>query len=420
MEQNYTEKLTICFDLSLIFRESDDYDGLIKQMVDRGFNCVRLEDGAGVLWDSDGNVRTDVLVKSIFGKYQKYTGYDVFARDKRICPLERLLKVVSSAKKYGMKVILSSWFYLHTNWWLEEEITKPLFELSTKEKMSFFANELIKIIDVLKKENLFDTVAFVEIFNEFDGLPFVRASLSSPITTETALEMRALHEEEISKIKRAHADVLVAYDSISFGTKAEIIPRNIDVLNVHNYYAWPVYEVIERDIVRPDLDEPNIPDDVRYFLKEKLVTVKEILECLGGEIKTGRDWPRRISLYASIDENKLDELSKLLDESLKNRLEEFRANFKRQTEYIVKTVKEVVPNAKLVMGEGVTYCTLPKLTFERDSETFWQLIKEQVLLFNEKGFYGTLLATTHSPDAIVAWDSCTEKYKELNELFLNG
>ena len=48
----------------MIFCEDDDYDNQISQIAERGFNCIRIEDGAGLIWDKDGNVRTDVLIQS--------------------------------------------------------------------------------------------------------------------------------------------------------------------------------------------------------------------------------------------------------------------------------------------------------------------------------------------------------------------
>ena len=67
------EKLTICYNAWMIFNENDDYDDLIFQIADRGFNCIRIESGAGLIWDESGNVREDVLILAPFGKYTKYT-----------------------------------------------------------------------------------------------------------------------------------------------------------------------------------------------------------------------------------------------------------------------------------------------------------------------------------------------------------
>lgn len=70
------------------------------------------------------------------------------------------------------------------------------------------------------------------------------------------------------------------------------------------------------------------------------------------------------------------------------------------------------------MGEGATYCASTTLTFERDSQYFWLLLKEQMEYANEIGLWGTLIATTHAPERSAAWEPCKDLYVELNEMFL--
>jgi len=270
---------------------------------------------------------------------------------------------------------------------------------------------------VLKKENLIDTVAFAEIFNEFDGLPFVGEYKS--IDDDKAMGFRVLHEKEIDKLKMEHPDVLFAFDTWTAEVNPELIPRNIDILNFHMYYAWSVYHEFEKDIVQWSLEEPVIDDETRYFLKDDIVSVRDIAEEMG-DIKTGLDWPRRISLYASIDGKKMDELSMFLDSKLKEKIEHYRNKFREGTEKILATHDKVVPHSKIVMGEGLTYCASPELTFERDSEHFWQLINEQMMYFNEKGFLGTVISTTHAPKRVIAWDACKDLYIHANRIFIDG
>ena len=411
-----SKKLTICFNPWMIFNQNDDYDSEIEEIAKRGFNCIRLEDGAGLLWDQKGNVRTDILISSPFGKFTKYTSYRPIVNSQRVNLLDRLLRICMAAKKHNVKLILSSWFFLHTNWFCEEEVIQPLFDLSTNKKISFFADELARILDVLKKENLIDVVAFAEIFNEFDGLPF--AGEYRPVPSDKANELRVLHEAEIDKLKNKHPDILFAFDTWTPNVNSSIIPRNIDVLNVHIYYAWSVYQAFENGVVKRTFDEPVFPEETKYFLKEKTVSVKEILEEMG-EIKTGFDWPRRICLYASLDEAKLDELACLLDAKLQENIESYRSKFRESVEHIIETHDKVVPHSKIVIGEGLTYCASPLLTFERDSQAFWQLVKEQMKCFNENGFFGAVIATTHAKNRSAAWQPCKELYLEANKIFLD-
>ena len=166
------DRLTICYNAWMMFSEDTDYHKSILEVKDRGFNCIRLEDFAGMLWDADGNERRHLKIHAPFGHYTKYTTYKTLMVSGTINPLERLLAFCRAAQELDMKIIPSSWFFLHTNWFLEEEDSQPLFDLSTEEKIAFFADELDRILCLLKKEGLIDIVAFAEIFNEFDGLPF--------------------------------------------------------------------------------------------------------------------------------------------------------------------------------------------------------------------------------------------------------
>ena len=83
----------------------------------------------------------------------------------------------------------------------------------------------------------------------------------------------------------------------------------------------------------------------------------------------------------------------------------------------LETHKKTVPESKIVLGEGATYCASPTLSFERDSESFWSIINEQMAYLREKGFYGSVTSTTHSPNRISAWEPCKDRYVIANNIF---
>ena len=135
---NTNEKLTICYHAWLPYNKNDNYDVLLSEIAERGFNCIRIDNGAGLLWDQNGNVRNDVLISQPFGKYTKFTTYRTVVNGERINVLDRILRICHAAKKHNVKVILSSWFFLHTNWFCVESDVKHLFDLSVEEKLGFF------------------------------------------------------------------------------------------------------------------------------------------------------------------------------------------------------------------------------------------------------------------------------------------
>jgi hypothetical protein len=149
-------------------------------------------------------------------------------------------------------------------------------------------------------------------------------------------------------------------------------------------------------------------------LNREIVT--EILESEGVIVTSVEDGSQAVNI---IDESKEDELTKLLDNELKNNFEHYIQKLYTGIDTIIATHDKVVPKSKMVMGEGATYCASPTLAFERDSEHFWRMLRIQMNYFNEKGFWGTVLSTTHAPERIVAWDACKDLYLEANRLFLN-
>ena len=408
------EKLTICYNAWMIFGKNDDYDTLVGEIAERGFNCIRIEDGAGLLWDREGKPREKVPIASPFGKYTKYTTYNVMVEKEELNLLERLLRIFAAAKKHGVKVALSSWFFLHTNWFCREEDKDWLFAMSDEEKISFFSDALSRILDLLRERGYIDLVAFAEIFNEFDGLPFVGEYKA--ISEEAANRFRLLHEAELARLKKRHPDVLFAFDTWTPGVRDELIPRNIDVLNFHWYYAWPLYEVFQKEVIQWSLEEPEIPAETAYFLKKERISVADIAGEMG-KLRTGLEWPRRISLYSSVDPEKEGELTALLDRELRDNLDHYLTRLHRGVDTICETHRRVVPHSKLVMGEGNTYCASPTLAFERDSETFWNMISLQMEYLRDKGLWGSVI-TTHAPGRTAAWGPRKESYRAANRIFL--
>lgn len=411
------EKLTICFPLWMLFNIDDDFDRQMKEIRERGFNCIRIEDGAGLLWDNEGKPREKVAVYAPFGKYTKYTTYKDMAARAEYHLLDRLLRLAGAAKENGVRIILSSWFFLHTNWFCEPEDREPFFAMSPEEAMTFFGEELDRILTTLRQEGLIDVVAFAEIFNEFDGISFAGEYGRVPLSEEELIRIRAIHERELAKLKAHHPDVLFAYDCYNPRTNEKLIPRNIDVLNFHFYYAWNIYqENFEKNWCSWSLDESDIPEETQYYLKKDRITVAEVMEEMRGDVLTGLDWPRRISLYSSIAEEKERELQDMLESRLEENLDKYLRWLRKGVERIIDTHDRLVPNSRLVMGEGVGYCASPTLKFERDSEAYWNMVREQAVLLREKGLWGTVVRTNARP-AEVTWDVCKDRYVEVNRLF---
>ena len=84
---------------------------------------------------------------------------------------------------------------------------------------------------------------------------------------------------------------------------------------------------------------------------------------------------------------------------------------------IVAQRDRVVPDAQLVMGEGVSYCCANDLLFEEHSALYWETVKRQARLLREAGFAGTVVRTTSGPED-PSWSLRRQDYIEANGIFL--
>ena len=320
-----TDKLTISFSLWGIFDTGEtcvyhDWDKLMKEYVERGFNCIRLESGAGLLTDLNGNPINNLNFHAPFGKYTKYVRQsDAVSKGGVINFRKRLLEIFRAADKYNVKIILSSWFIIHTYWFFEESVTKPLLVMPFEDKIIHFAKDLNRILDLLKENNLIHGVAFVEIFNEMDGIPCFPIGGLAGCSLKFAANVRRVHEEMIDMIKRNHPGVKCAYDVSNADIREDLIPRNIDVLNFHNYYLWNVYKVFEQGQINDVLRDPDIPDSLSCYLDMNITNDDVLDEMKGAYISSCYSFVPRVRVYSDIAEQKLPEVEELLEKEAREK-----------------------------------------------------------------------------------------------------
>ena len=418
------EKLTISFSIWGMFGLEPgnvyyDWEKLMPEYVERGYNCIRLETGHGLLTDLQGNPINELTYYAPFGKYSGILRQmDCIDQKGVINFRQRLLDLFRAADKYGVKIILSSWFYIHTYWMLDEEVSDPLFRLTNEQKFDHFARDLDVIFELLEENNLIHCVAFAELFNEVNYMP----SLNPPIGTvatcskKHAESIRAAHEAAIDMLHQKYPTVKIAYDVSCPYFRTDLVPRNADVLNFHSYFSWNVYKVFEQNCVTDDLNEPEIPETIRQYLNME-VTNDDIIEAMpGAYINNIYSWVSRARMYSDLADDKIEQLNELLENEITTNYDHYLAKMKSNVDRIVWVRDTVIPHAELVMGEGVTYCASTKLRFEERSDAYWRLIEEQAKYLREKGFLGTVVRTTSGPEDI-SWDLCKDKYLQMNRLF---
>lgn len=405
------EKMNISFWIWGMFDDGGvyhDLDARMRELRERGFNTIRTESLAGFFAGPDGALRERVHIRRPFGPYGKRVRQmDVLRKDFDLNARESLLRFFRAAQRNGVRVILSSWFFLHTNWLLDDAVNDEIYALSTAEKFRYFTDEYDRILTLLEENDLEDCLAFYEIFNEFTGIYFVQQ--------EERGSIRALHERAIDALHARHPWARAAYDIGA--TPDELIPRNADVLNYHLYYFWDAYLPFEQGSVVAEAGDPTYGDATRAYTYDQIISVNDIERVRGGRIRSAIDWERRAALYDSIDPAKLTALEKTLEAHLRRMSETWFDAFAEMVRGIVAQRDRVVPDAQLVMGEGVSYCCANDLLFEEHSALYWETVKRQARLLREAGFAGTVVRTTSGPED-PSWSLRRQDYIEANGIFL--
>jgi len=414
--------LTISFAIWALYAQEPgevfgDCDAAMRGLKERGFNCIRMDDGAGLYAAPDGTPRGPVAIHPPFGKF---TGdirqSNAFTTPRTVEPRKNLVRICRAADRHGVKVILSSWFFIHTNWFVDEAINGPIFEGLTDEgKIAYFADELDRALKVLEAEKLAHVVAFAELFNEFDGLCFT--ANYGRLDPDKAARFRGLHEAALARLKAAHPGIRFGYDASSADIQEDLVPRNADVLNFHHYYFWPIYQTLEHKCVKATVVETPIPPETARFLRQPPVSIAEVVDTRRGNLRVSNDWNARVRLYASLDDAKMPALESDFDEVFARERENYVKRLNDGVARVVALRDKVLPGAPIVFGEGVSYVAGMRFLYEEHSARYWQMLEEQSRIFRAAGISGAVPRTNSGPEE-PGWQACAGKFRRVNELFL--
>ena len=145
-----------------------DLDAVARESAERGFNCLRVDDGAGLIDFSSNPPNGVVPIQEPYPGFTRNIRQSWCVGNGGDCDLvARLLELFKAAKKYGVHIILSSWYYLHTYWYCgDNALNERLHAIPDHEKFQYFAEQLSHIIDLLRQHGYVEQIAFAEILNE--------------------------------------------------------------------------------------------------------------------------------------------------------------------------------------------------------------------------------------------------------------
>lgn len=219
-----------------------DLDQMVKEHVERGFNCIRLECGAGLVHDLDGNRLPPPRILDPFPGFSSNNRQTFCIGGEGTCDLlQRLIDLCGICQKYDVYLILSSWFYLHTYWYCEESINERNFSIPLQDRFMAFAKYLHYILCELEARDLDDRIAMAEIFNEVNDLPRLWGPESGRQPSTLWTWFREKHEEALAFLQEEHPNILFSCDDSPRGDTMCLNPRNMQGFNGHNYFMLDVY-----------------------------------------------------------------------------------------------------------------------------------------------------------------------------------
>jgi hypothetical protein len=390
----------------------NDLELCVAEAVEHGFNCIRTEGGAGITHDAEGRPRGELEFFPVLPGHDHFTRELQHMSGGRFDLLKRLIELCTVAQRYNVKVILSSWYYLHTFWFTDKNLTAELLRLPPEERFMFFARGLDRILEELKQRGLADTIATAEIFNEVDGFFH-----DQPV--EAVRRLRRRHEEALEFLRTRHPDIRFSLDTSRPSIDPESVPRNAQVWTFHSYYLWSIYDLFEQGLLYGDMDlnDPAAYAPVRRFLRRDLVPFQAILSSREGRPPILRNWYRRIWLYRNLDPNAMPELERMLQESLEKRIDEFKQKATNAVEQAVKLRDEVLPGIPLILGEGASYCADHRFRWEERSDAYWEVVEHAARAYREHGLWGAVARTNSGPEDPV-WQEYPERLQRVNAVFL--
>lgn len=207
----------------------DDLERVVAGLPQRGFNAVRVEAGLNWCFRTDGTPRGEMaFCPAVAGYQDNLTSFDARGGGRHDV-LARVVRLMEAARRNGVYVILTSWEYQDSTWFVADPAVRAeVMAVSAEARFMHMARQQDRLLTVLKDKGLDRHVAFVEIHNEPDCSLFPQGAPG-----------RSLHEEAVAFLRDRHGDILVAGDYATHNL--DIVPDNIQVYDQHLYLAVGLY-----------------------------------------------------------------------------------------------------------------------------------------------------------------------------------
>ncbi len=377
-----------------------DLGKAVAGLPERGFNAVRVDAGLNWCFRMDGQPRGEMEFGPwIAGYLENLTSVNARGGGRHDV-LKRVIRLMELAKQHGISVILTSWEYQDSSWFVADaKIRAEVMAVSEDKRLMHMARQHDRLLRILKDKGLHRNIAFVEVHNEPDASLFPQGEKG-----------KKLHEEAIALLRDAHPDVLVSGDYCSHNPA--IVPDNVQVYDQHTYVAELYWTILYGQTIWHRDFDPAKPRKLKLLdrlLKANFVPYAEFSK----PAQNVRELWRKIDwLYYNLDIERFDEW--ILEEYTRR-----EAGLKQQAARIFETDAREAHRRKVpaVCDEGGYFYPPLGSKFElRPPGT--SMFDLQVDLAIKHGYWG-MMPTTYCGAEHPIWNNA-EWLRTINGRFQTG
>ncbi len=247
-----------------------DLERCVVELKERGFNAVRVETGLNWAFGIDGRPRGPML----FGPWIAGYGWNFSTVNSRgggcLDVLERLLHLFELARRHGVWIILTSWEYQDSSWFIADpRIRAEVYSIPEERRFRHLAEQHDRLLNLLKSKGLTQSIAYVEVHNEPEYSEFPKGA-----------EGKKLHQEAIAMLQARHPDILISGDFAMHDYS--IIPDNVQVFDQHIYAGamWYFEELFGQTVLNGKFDphNPRSLETLQKVLKDDLIPWDEFMK----------------------------------------------------------------------------------------------------------------------------------------------
>ena len=414
------DRLSICcfiWNWIVMARDDEPYGDLEAVMAglhSRGFNAIRVEAGLNWCFDLNGNPRGPVKFRQwIEGHSQNLRSLN--AKGGAVFDvLERVILLMELAKKYDIYVILTSWEYQDSSWFLEDQkMREEIWDLADEERFQNLARQHDRLLNVLKERGLSSHVAFVEVHNEPECSQFWTTKPFGPGwgMPERCALIKQHNAEAIAFLSERHSELLITADFTL--PDARHHPDNMQVYDSHWYAGKALYDELYKSTIKhPDFDpgHPELLPVLQWILKKDFVPYEVYLK----PAMNVRSFWRPISwFYDNIDNDRFDFWCFAHFGALEGRCREDAD--KMAAFHSAEAKKRDLP---LVMDEGGFF--FPPLGSNFEESAACRIFFEYLANLAVKHGYWGFMPTTYCGPEHPLWDGNPEWLFKINATFRQG